>query len=715
MSSHPGSPASRRFTPDELGFDPEALRRKYRAERDRRIRPDGAAQYRRAAGEFGYYAADPYTERAERPAVRDSVEALVVGGGFGGLLAGARLREAGVEDIRMVDEAGDFGGTWYWNRYPGIHCDIESYVYLPLLEEVGYVPKWRYAPGEEIRQHAVAIAQAVRPLPRRHVPHPGHRAALGRRRPPSGWCAPTAATTSAPAMSWSPRGTLTQPKLPGIPGIETFRGHTFHTSRWDYGYTGGDRGRRPERARGQEGRRRRHRRHRHPGHPAPRPRRRAAVRLPAHAVVGGRARQPPHRPGAGPPRSTGLAAGADGQLPVRRHRRRRRGGPRRRRLDQHARRCSARCSAAPSTAELSAEEREHIDELADFAKMNRDPRPGRRRRRRPGHGRAAQTLVPLHVQAADVQRPLPADVQPAQRHPGRHRGLRRHHADDRERRGRRRPRVRGRLRHLRHRLRGRRLRRPLRHACRCTAAAAMPLLQSLGAAARGRCTASTATGSRTCSTSARCRTPPSVNFVHILQEQADPHRRGRRRGPRARRPPHRAHRRGRGRLGRHDPRERPRQPRVPVRVHPRLLQQRGQAAGREQLVRPRPGRLPRPAARVARRRRAGRRPGRRVSRAGRPAGDSREIRRMMAPLWGSNGVAFGPDGRLYVAQFLAGRISAVDLASGDLEDGGPADGPVAGAGRSRVRRGRRDVHRRPGAGPGVAAHSRGRRTTWSSD
>jgi cation diffusion facilitator CzcD-associated flavoprotein CzcO len=238
MSSHPAAPDHRRFTPAELGFDPEALRAKYRAERDRRRRPDGAAQYRKTAGEFGYYAADPYTERVDRAGVRDRVEAVVVGGGFGGLVTGARLREAGVQDIRVVDEAGDFGGTWYWNRYPGIHCDIESYEYLPLLEELGSVPQWRYAPGEEIRQHAMAIAR-----------HFGlYRDTLFHTRV-------TELRWDDEAAEWQVRtdrgddfraryvvvssGTLTQPKLPGIPGIETFRGHTFHTSRWDYGYTGG--------------------------------------------------------------------------------------------------------------------------------------------------------------------------------------------------------------------------------------------------------------------------------------------------------------------------------------------------------------------------------------------------------------------------------------------------------------------------------------------
>jgi cation diffusion facilitator CzcD-associated flavoprotein CzcO len=216
----------------------EAARERYRVERDRRARPDAASQYRRAAGEFGYYAKDPYTERVEREPVTDRVEALVIGAGFGGLLTASRLREAGVESLRLMDEAGDVGGTWYWNRYPGVRCDVESSVYLPLLEEVGTIPSERYAPGEEIRRHAVAIAE-----------HYGlYRDALFQTRA-------TALTWDEDAEEWlvetdrgdafharfvvTSSGTLTQPKLPGIPGIETFRGHTFHTSRWDYGYTGG--------------------------------------------------------------------------------------------------------------------------------------------------------------------------------------------------------------------------------------------------------------------------------------------------------------------------------------------------------------------------------------------------------------------------------------------------------------------------------------------
>ncbi|GHH79650.1 monooxygenase [Streptomyces sulfonofaciens] len=236
------SPRDKRPTPEPRvpWFDPDALRRRYRAERDRRIRPEGSRQYQRTTGDFGYYVDDPYAQGGfSRQPRADRVEALVVGGGFGGLLAAARLRQAGLREIRVVDKAADFGGTWYWNRYPGIHCDIESYVYLPLLEELGYVPRWKYAPGEEIRQHARAIG--------RHFDL--YRDACFRTEV-------TGLTWDEGDGSWvvrTDRGDLTRaryvvvssgpfsrPKLPGIPGIESFRGHTFHTSRWDYGYTGGD-------------------------------------------------------------------------------------------------------------------------------------------------------------------------------------------------------------------------------------------------------------------------------------------------------------------------------------------------------------------------------------------------------------------------------------------------------------------------------------------
>ena len=109
-----------------LGFDPDEIRAKYKAERDKRLREDGNQQYVEVKDEFAHYIDDPYVERVERDPIEEDVEVVVIGGGFGGLLAGARFHQAGVEDVRIIEAGGDFGGTWYWNRYPGAQCDIEA-------------------------------------------------------------------------------------------------------------------------------------------------------------------------------------------------------------------------------------------------------------------------------------------------------------------------------------------------------------------------------------------------------------------------------------------------------------------------------------------------------------------------------------------------------------------------------------------------------------
>jgi len=226
-------------TADTLDFDPNALREKYRAERDKRLRADGNAQYVEVKGDFRHYVDDPYVEPGfTRAPLTDEVDVLVIGGGFGGLLAAARLREAGVERIRIVEKGGDFGGTWYWNRYPGAQCDIESYIYLPLLEETGYVPREKYAFAAEIREHSRRIGEhfdlyrdALFQTEIRDI-----RWLEDEKR----WLIATSRDDAIKAryvvMS---NGPLNRPKLPGIPGIEAFKGHSFHTSRWDYDYTGG--------------------------------------------------------------------------------------------------------------------------------------------------------------------------------------------------------------------------------------------------------------------------------------------------------------------------------------------------------------------------------------------------------------------------------------------------------------------------------------------
>jgi cyclohexanone monooxygenase len=223
-----------------LGFDPEALAAKYRAERDKRRRPDGNAQYQGIEGAFAAYMDDPYVAQSlERAPLTDEVEVLVVGGGFGGLLAGARLKEAGVEDVRIVEKAGDFGGTWYWNRYPGAACDIESYIYLPLLEEVGYLPVEKYSRAPEILDYSARIGRRFGLY--QNACFQTEVTAMRWDEAAARWIVETNRGDAMRArFVVMANGPLHRPKLPGIPGVESFRGHSFHTSRWDYGYTGGD-------------------------------------------------------------------------------------------------------------------------------------------------------------------------------------------------------------------------------------------------------------------------------------------------------------------------------------------------------------------------------------------------------------------------------------------------------------------------------------------
>ena len=235
-SPRPGSAAG---AGGAAGYDPEAVRAKYLAERDKRLVP-GRADIRdlKTDEHFARFRDDPITPVVERDPVVDEVDVVIVGGGIAGVVAGARLREAGIERIRIIDKAGGIGGTWYWNRYPGVMCDIESYSYIPMLEELDYIPTRRYAFGEEILHHLEAIADRF-DLVADALFHTGV----------------TRATWDEEAARWristdrgdevSCRwyvlavGILNLLKLPVIPGMEEFAGPSFHTARWDYEYTGG--------------------------------------------------------------------------------------------------------------------------------------------------------------------------------------------------------------------------------------------------------------------------------------------------------------------------------------------------------------------------------------------------------------------------------------------------------------------------------------------
>ena len=235
----PAIPDVIRQTLGDIDFDPAVLKAKYLAERDRRLRQDGNEQYVEVAGDFSNYVDDPYTPRIERAPVFDTVEVVIIGGGFGGLLMGGRLREAGFESIRVIEQGGDFGGTWYWNRYPGAMCDVESYCYLPLLEELNYIPKHKYSFAPEIMAHTQNIARHYRLYDQALLQTTV--TAMVWDESDDRWLIETDRgdrfKTRFVAMA---NGPLSRPKLPGIPGIDSFAGHTFHTSRWDYAYTGGD-------------------------------------------------------------------------------------------------------------------------------------------------------------------------------------------------------------------------------------------------------------------------------------------------------------------------------------------------------------------------------------------------------------------------------------------------------------------------------------------
>lgn len=219
-------------------IDKDALKKKYAEERDKRLRADGNDQYVRLEGRFEDLAADPYTPWKERDPVTDHVTFAFIGGGFAGLVVGARLKEAGIDSVRIIEKGGDFGGTWYWNRYPGAQCDTASMIYLPLLEETGHMPTEKYVHAPEIRAHCGRIGTQF-DLYKEALFHT-EVTALEWQEDSSRWLVKTsrgdAFTAKYIGMGTGP---LHVAKLPGIAGIEKFKGKSFHTSRWDYGYTGG--------------------------------------------------------------------------------------------------------------------------------------------------------------------------------------------------------------------------------------------------------------------------------------------------------------------------------------------------------------------------------------------------------------------------------------------------------------------------------------------
>jgi cyclohexanone monooxygenase len=225
-------------TPDDIDID--ALRDKYLQERDKRLRPEGSKQYLELKDDFAEFSeVDPHTPVTPRAPIDEDIEVAVLGGGIAGLLAGAYLKKAGVDNVHVIEMAGDFGGVWYWNRFPGIQCDNDAYCYIPMLEELNFMPSKKFSDGAEIYEHCRRIAkhfglydQAIFHTQVREV---RWDEAIKR------WRLSTNRGDDIRArFVVMTQGSFNRPKLPDIPGIKDFKGHVFHSARWDYDYTGGD-------------------------------------------------------------------------------------------------------------------------------------------------------------------------------------------------------------------------------------------------------------------------------------------------------------------------------------------------------------------------------------------------------------------------------------------------------------------------------------------
>ena len=218
---------------------PEEVLEKYRVEREKRLRADGTAQYRELTDDWAEFDRDPFVEPGfTRDPVIEDTDVVIIGAGIGGLTTAVRLAQNGVTDMRILDRAGDFGGTWYWNRYPGCMCDVEAYVYIPMLEETGFMPSEKYSKAPEIFRQCQLLGEKYDLYSKalfQTESHEAHWDDEARR-----WIVKTDRGDELRARYIVVAGgILHKAKLPRIPGIETFKGHAFHAARWNYAVTGG--------------------------------------------------------------------------------------------------------------------------------------------------------------------------------------------------------------------------------------------------------------------------------------------------------------------------------------------------------------------------------------------------------------------------------------------------------------------------------------------
>ncbi|TLD18573.1 hypothetical protein PspLS_10156 [Pyricularia sp. CBS 133598] len=237
----------------------DEIKQKYEAERTKRLRSDFQKQYvNTVSSDYpSQLSADPWIDydalAAQEPPIVDGgeVKFLISGGGALGLTCGYYLTQGGVSpfDICIAEIGGGYGGTWYWNRYPGIMCDVEGYCYMPLLEEFGYKPKHRYSYGQEIRGQIERIAKRTgldeRGLFGTRVVKQTWDEKSGR------WIVDLVRNLGPHGQhNWTVKaqyvlvanGSFPSAKIPNLPGLGDLIGgdvKVIHTSRWDWKYTGG--------------------------------------------------------------------------------------------------------------------------------------------------------------------------------------------------------------------------------------------------------------------------------------------------------------------------------------------------------------------------------------------------------------------------------------------------------------------------------------------
>jgi cyclohexanone monooxygenase len=179
--------------------------------------------------------ASPSISGKSRAANTEACDVVVVGAGFAGLYMLYRLRGLGLS-VRVYEQGGDVGGTWYWNRYPGARCDVESMQYsYSFSDELQQEWEWseRYAPQPEILKYANHVADRFNLRPDIRLNTRVDRASFDES--DNSWQVTTsdgkAVTAKYVVLA---TGCLSNARMPDIRGLSDFKGKVYHTGHWPH-------------------------------------------------------------------------------------------------------------------------------------------------------------------------------------------------------------------------------------------------------------------------------------------------------------------------------------------------------------------------------------------------------------------------------------------------------------------------------------------------